>query len=85
MLGTYMQSYMQGKTDDYIYILINTLTAFQFSFLGAYVYFIGLLVRSYFTLDMTPSIFISSSVRMMTGSLLALVLCFIFVSPSSLN
>lgn len=81
MLGTYMQSYMQGKTDDYIYILINTLTAFQFSFLGAYVYFIGLLVRSYFTLDMTPSIFISSSVRMMTGSLLALVLCFIFVEP----
>lgn len=82
MLGTYMQSYMQGKTDDYIYILINTLTAFQFGFLGAYVYFIGHLVRSYFTLDMTPSIFISSSVRMITGSLLALVLCFFFLEPN---
>lgn len=83
MLGAYMQSYMQGKTDDYIYILINTLTAFQFGFLGAYVYFIGHLVRSYFTLDMTPSIFISSSVRMMTGSLLALVLCFFFLEPNN--
>lgn len=84
VLGTYMQSYMLDKTNDYDYIkvLIYTLTAFQFGFLGAYVYFIGLLVRSYFTLDMTPSMFISSSVRMMTGSLLALVLCFFFVDPN---
>lgn len=81
MLGTYMQSYVQGDTNEYIRILITTLTAFQFGFLGAYVYFIGHLVRSYFTLDMTPNIFVSSSVRMITGSLLALVLCFIFVEP----
>ncbi len=81
MLGTYMKEYMQGEISDYIHILISTLTAFQFGFLGAYVYFIGHLVRSYFTLDMTPNIFVSSSVRMITGSLLALVLCFIFVEP----
>lgn len=81
MLGPYMQSYMQGNSDEYITVLISTLTAFQFGFLGAYVYFIGHLVRSYFTLDMTPNIFVSSSVRMMTGSLLALVLAYILVDP----
>ncbi|SFQ11995.1 hypothetical protein SAMN05216419_10675 [Nitrosomonas cryotolerans] len=82
MLGTYMESYVLGKSSsDHIKILIYTLTAFQFGFLGAYVYFIGLLARSYFTLDMTPNLFISCSIRMMTGALLALVLCFIFVEP----
>ncbi len=81
MLGPYMQAYMEGKTDEYITVLVSTLTAFQFGFLGAYVYFIGHLVRSYFTLDMTPNIFVSSSVRIMTGSLLALVLAYILVEP----
>jgi hypothetical protein len=81
MLGPYMQSYMQGNTSEYITVLISSLTAFQFGFLGAYVYFIGHLVRSYFTLDMTPNIFVSSSIRMITGSLLALVLCYVFVEP----
>lgn len=81
MLGPYMTAYMQGETTEYLRVLIHTLTAFQFGFLGAYVYFIGHLVRSYFTLDMTPNIFVSSSVRMITGSLLALVLSYIFIEP----
>ncbi|WP_300088554.1 helix-hairpin-helix domain-containing protein [uncultured Nitrosomonas sp.] len=84
MLGTYMKSYMDG-TGEYLDVLIYTLTAFQFGFLGGYVYFIGLMVRSYFTLDMTPNIFISSSVRMITGSLLALVLSYFFIDPGGLD
>ena len=69
------------SSNHYIRMLIYTLTAFQFGFLGGYVYFIGLLVRSYFTLDMTPNLFIVSSVRMMIGSLLALVSCFAVIQP----
>lgn len=80
ILGTYMKSYMEGS-GDYINVLVHTLTAFQFGFLGGYVYFIGLMVRSYFTLDMTPNIFINSSVRMITGSLLAVVLSYFLIDP----
>lgn len=85
MLGPYMQDYVEGDTHKYTRALFATLTAFQFGFLGAYVYFIGHLVRSYFTLDLTPNIFVSSSIRMITGSLLALVLCFIFLDPNLLK
>ncbi len=85
ILGAYMESYVLDQSSrDHIKVLIYTLTAFQFGFLGAYVYFIGLLARSYFTLDMTPHLFVSCSIRMMTGSLLALVLCFIFIEHESL-
>lgn len=74
LLGTYMQLYMDGE--NYTRQLITSLTAFQFGFLGAYIYFIGHLVRSYFTLDLTPNTFVISSVRMVTGAILALVLSF---------
>ncbi len=85
ILGTYMESYvLHNSCNKHIKILIYTLTAFQFGFLGAYVYFIGLLARSYFTLDMTPNLFINCSIRMMTGALLALVLCFIFIEHKPL-
>lgn len=56
--------------------IVVSLTAFQFGFLGAYVYFLTHLVRSYFTLDLSPSTFVEGSVRMVTASLLALVLGF---------
>jgi hypothetical protein len=56
--------------------LITSLTAFQFGFLGGFVYFIGHLVRSYFTLDLTPHTYVESSVRMVSASLLALVISF---------
>jgi len=85
MLGTYMEDYIQGDQDQYIRTLVTTLTAFQFGFLGAYIYFIGHLVRSYFTLDLTPNVFVSSSVRMITGSILALVLCYIIIDPTSVS
>jgi|GEM_PF-898271 len=84
ILGTYMKSYMVGNR-DYINVLVYTLTAFQFGFLGGYVYFIGLMVRSYFTLDMTPNIFINSSVRMITGSLLAVVLSYLLIDPNKFS
>jgi hypothetical protein len=77
MLGPFMQWFVQGK-QEYINKLMASLTAFQFGFLGAYVYFIGHLVRGYFTMDLTPNTFVSSSVRMAIGSILALVLAFVY-------
>jgi hypothetical protein len=56
--------------------VLLSLTAFQFGFLGGFVYFIGQLVRSYFTLDLTPHTYVESSVRMASASLLALVISF---------
>jgi hypothetical protein len=56
--------------------LITSLTAFQFGFLGGFVYFIGHLVRSYFTLDLTPHTYVESTVRMVAASLFALVISF---------
>lgn len=58
--------------------LIYSLTAFQFGFLGAYIYFIGSLARAYFTLDLTPHTFVDGSIRMIVASVLALVLSFGF-------
>ncbi len=78
LLGPYVELF---KTHDEAFFrrIVISLTAFQFGFLGAYVYFIGRLVRSYFTLDLTPHTFVASTVRIVTGSLLALVLSFLFV------
>jgi hypothetical protein len=66
--------------NDKVYLrkLIESLTAFMFGFLGAYIYFIGDLIRSYFTLDLTAHTFVANSIRMVTSSILALVLSFIF-------
>ncbi len=75
LLGTFMNDI--GSPKDFYLILIVNLTAFQFGFLGAWVYFIGRLTRSYFTCDLTPDTFINGSVRMVTASLLALVVSFI--------
>jgi hypothetical protein len=60
----------------YYHRVIVSLTAFQFGFLGAYVYFIGHVVRSYFTLDLTPNTYVESAVRMATAAVLALVVSF---------
>lgn len=76
MLGPYMELFLQGEKERYIRKLMVTLTAFQFGFLGAYLYFIGHLVRSYFTLDLTPHTFVASSVRMVRGAVMALILSF---------
>lgn len=78
MSGPYMFDYV---SNDPVYIerVMESLAAFQFGFLGAYIYFLTHLVRSYFTLDLTPDIFVSSSVRMIMGSVLSLVLAFAVV------
>lgn len=76
VLGPYIQSFLEGRTEEYYAQLTISLAAFQFGFLGAYVYFVGHLMRSYFTLDLTPNTFVIGSIRIVVGSLLALVLGF---------
>lgn len=77
LMGAYMGLDPQGAEHKiYFDRVIVSLTAFQFGFLGAYVYFIRHLVRSYFTMDLTPNTFVAMSVRMVTAGLVALVLSF---------
>ncbi len=76
MLGPFMAEYVRGD-QAYVERLMISLTAFQFGFAGGYVYFLTHLVRSYFTLDLTPNTFVSASVRMILGSVLALVISFV--------
>src|SRR5690606_37338943 len=64
--------------DEYYSHLIRNQVAFQFRFLGAYVYFIGSVVRAYFTMDLTAHTFVDGAIRMMVASILALVLSFSF-------
>jgi len=80
MLGSYMHYFIEGEVKDYMRVLVGTLTAFQFGFLGAYVYFITHLVRSYFTLDLSPNVYISCTVRIMMGTMLSLIMSFFLIS-----
>jgi hypothetical protein len=75
LLGPYITLF---KTDDgqFYHHLIVSLTAFQFGFLGAYVYMISDVMRGYFTLDLTPQTFVANTIRLITASILALVLSF---------
>jgi len=77
ILGPYAEDFMRGEHETYYHQVVISLTAFQFGFLGAFVYFISNLTRSYFTLDLRPSTFIAASLRMVISSLLALVLSFV--------
>lgn len=79
MLGPLMHEYVNNEI-AYLRWLIVSLTAFQFGFLGAFVYFLTHLVRSYFTFDLTPNLFVSSSVRMLMGSIISLVISFAIVT-----
>lgn len=72
-----------ASDSKYYHRLIVSLTAFQFGFLGGYVFFVLHLVRSYFTLDLTPNTFVNLSVRMVVGSLTALVVSFLPIFPGS--
>ncbi|HET7060691.1 MAG TPA: hypothetical protein VFI43_00770 [Nitrosospira sp.] len=58
--------------------LVRNMIAFEFGFLGAYVYFIGSVVRAYFTMDLTSHTFVDGAIRMIVASVLALVLSFAF-------
>lgn len=77
MMGPFMELYETGNGSYYSH-LVRNLTAFQFGFLGAYVYFIGSVVRAYFTMDLTSNTFVDGAIRMIVASLLALVLSFAF-------
>jgi len=70
---------------DYFNRLVISLAAFQYGFLGAYTHHIGQLARSYFTLDLTPHTYVDATVRIATGSLVALVLSFALFDPSLLT
>ena len=83
MAGPFVRDYPEsssgaplGDLDRFYDQVVLSLTAFQFGFLGAYVYFIGSLLRSYFTLDLTSHTLVAGTIRMVTSSVLALVLSF---------
>jgi hypothetical protein len=83
MAGPFVRDYPElssgsplGDLDRFYDQIVLSLTAFQFGFLGAYVYFIGSLLRSYFTLDLTSHTLVAGTIRMVTSSVLALVLSF---------
>ena len=78
MLGPFMTDYVAGDVVFQKWLTVS-LTAFQFGFGGAFMYFLTHLVRSYFTLDLTPDSFVSSSVRMLLGSVISIVFCFALV------
>jgi len=75
LLGPFVEKYGPDRTGYYHQIAIS-LAAFQFGFLGAYVYFLGSLTRAFFILDLSSDTFVGGSVRMVTSSLLALVISF---------
>ncbi len=76
-MGPFAELYAKNP-DAYYSHLIRNLTAFQFGFLGAYVYFIGAVVRAYFTMDLTSHTFVDGAIRMIVASILALVLSFAY-------
>jgi hypothetical protein len=82
LMGPFSELYEQNRHAYYSHLL-RSVTAFHFGFLGAYVYFIGSVVRAYFTYDLTSHTFVEGAMRMISASLLALVLSFAlnFVLP----
>ena len=80
LLGPYIELYATRNQDFFQHIVIS-LAAFQFGFLGAYVYFIGRLARDYFTLDLTSHTYVAATIRIVTASLLSLVVSFSFGHP----
>ena len=75
-MGPYIDLLL-GDAKTYYARLSWSLVAFQFGFLGAYLYFVGSLARAYFTLDLTPQTFVDGSIRMMFASVLALIVSFV--------
>lgn len=68
----------EKNPEAYYSHLVRNLTAFQYGFLGAYIYFIGSVARAYFTLDLTSHTFVDGAIRMIVASILSLVLSFVF-------
>ena len=76
-MGPFVELFEKDR-DAYYSHLVRNMIAFQFGFLGAYVYFIGSVVRAYFTLDLTSHTFVDGAIRMIVASIFALVLSFAF-------
>ncbi|MCB1859180.1 MAG: hypothetical protein KDI63_12945 [Gammaproteobacteria bacterium] len=76
LMGPFIE--LGTKDPEFFRHAVISLTAFQFGFLGAYVYFIGRLARDYFTLDLTNHTYIAATIRIATASLLSLVVSFAF-------
>jgi hypothetical protein len=76
-MGPFAELFEKNPEAYYSHI-VRSLTAFQYGFLGAYIYFIGSVIRAYFTLDLTSHTFVDGAVRMIIASILALVLSFVF-------
>lgn len=76
-MGPFAELY-EKNPDAYFSHFIRNQIAFQFGFLGAYVYFIGAVMRAYFTMDLTSHTFVDGAIRMIVASILALVLSFAF-------
>jgi len=76
-MGPFVELFEKDRGAYYSH-LVRNMIAFQFGFLGAYVYFIGSVVRAYFTLDLTSHTFVDGAIRMIVASILALVLSFAF-------
>lgn len=76
-MGPFAELY-ETNPDAYYSHFIRNQIAFQFGWLGAYVYFIGSVVRAYFTMDLTSHTFVDGAIRMIIASILALVLSFSF-------
>lgn len=88
MMGPFIELFEPDNAQNmavYYGHLTRSLTAFQFGFLGAYIYFVGSLARAYFTLDLTPHTFVDGSIRMIVASVLALVISFapIIATPAA--
>lgn len=77
LLGPYIELFAEHQDQFYHHVIVS-LTAFQFGFLGAYVYMVSDLLRSYFTLGLSPHTFVANTIRMVTASLLSLVVSFLF-------
>lgn len=76
-MGPFAELYEKNPEAYYSHFIRNQI-AFQFGFLGAYVYFVGSVVRAYFTMDLTSLTFVDGAIRMIVASILALVLSFAF-------
>ncbi|HEV7919987.1 MAG TPA: hypothetical protein VGR02_04260 [Thermoanaerobaculia bacterium] len=81
VLGPFVEEVERGSHYHYI---VHSLTGISFGFLGAYLYSLTQLTRAYFTVDLTPNTFIAATVRIISASVMTLVVSFAFIlAPDS--
>jgi hypothetical protein len=81
VLGPFVEEIESGTHYHYV---IHSLTGISFGFLGAYLYSLTQLTRAYFTVDLTPNSFIAATVRIISASVMTLVVSFGFIlAPDS--